>query len=85
MLFTVKMNNEEANKQEPACLDLEPSRLSEVQAAVAPAVAHDAVFGDITEDGPNYRDVSKHLRTKVVLEKKTADKDRLDGWERLLS
>ncbi|KAM0332771.1 hypothetical protein ACHAPQ_005598 [Fusarium lateritium] len=51
------MNNEQANKQEPTVLDLEPSRLSEVPVAGAPAVAHDAVFGDITEDGPNYRDV----------------------------
>lgn len=79
------MNDEQANKQEPACLNLEPSRLSEVQVAGAPAVAHDAVFGDITEDGPNYRDVSKHTRAKVVLENRTADKDRLAGWERLLS
>ncbi|KAG5662367.1 hypothetical protein KAF25_004785 [Fusarium avenaceum] len=41
----------------PACLNLGPSRLSEIPVAGAPAVAHDAVFGDITEDGPNYRDV----------------------------
>ncbi|CAJ0551146.1 Ff.00g110760.m01.CDS01 [Fusarium sp. VM40] len=51
------MNNEQANKQEPACLNLEPSRLSEIPVAGAPAIAHDAVFGDIIEDGPNYRDV----------------------------
>ena len=24
----------------------------------APPIAHDAVFGEITEEGPNYRDVS---------------------------
>jgi hypothetical protein len=29
--------------------------------------AHDAVFGEITEEGPNYRNVGK-LRKKLLLE-----------------
>jgi hypothetical protein len=73
------MSNEQANKQEPTCLDSEPSRLSEAQVTGVPAVAHDAMFGDITEDGPNYRDVSNHSTTKIVLETERIDKDRLDG------
>lgn len=68
IVLSIDMNNEQANKQEPACLNLEPSRLSEIPVAGAPAVAHDAVFGDITEDGPNYRDVSNRSATKTVLE-----------------
>lgn len=53
------MNNEQASKQEQESLApvVTDPRDVEVQAIDAP-VSHDAVFGDITEDGPNYRDVS---------------------------
>ncbi|EXA43637.1 hypothetical protein FOVG_08542 [Fusarium oxysporum f. sp. pisi HDV247] len=48
-----------ANNREPRGLDpvpiLSQEGLNHVEAR--PTVAHDEVFGDITEDGPNYRDV----------------------------
>ncbi|KAJ4013842.1 hypothetical protein NW752_005554 [Fusarium irregulare] len=52
------MNQVQAGKQEPENLAPTPSdpRDVEVQVINAP-VAHDAVFGEITKDGPNYRDV----------------------------
>ena len=37
-------------------LDQSPSRVGEVEDD--PGCAHDAVFGEISEDGPNYRNVS---------------------------
>ncbi|KAF4969448.1 hypothetical protein FSARC_3306 [Fusarium sarcochroum] len=49
------MEEEPNSKQQPKDLDQVPTDLSEVQ--YGPTVAHDAVFGDITEDGPNYRNV----------------------------
>jgi hypothetical protein len=39
-------------------LDQIPSRVGEVEDDVGPGHAHDAVFGEISEDGPNYRNVS---------------------------
>jgi hypothetical protein len=33
-----------------------PSQIGEIEEG-----AHDAVFGEITEDGPNYRAVRSHL------------------------
>jgi hypothetical protein len=32
-----------------------------IEAGRAGIIEHDAVFGDITEDGPNYRNVRHHL------------------------
>lgn len=40
-------------KEDPEALATVPSQIGEVSAPT-----HDAVFGAITEDGPNYRDVS---------------------------
>lgn len=31
-----------------------------------PGHAHDAVFGKITNDGPNYRNVSRYLKLKIL-------------------
>lgn len=39
------------------------------------AVAHDAVFGEITEDGPNYRAVSQDSRSFW----KFTERNRSDG------
>lgn len=41
--------------------------------------AHDAVFGEITEDGPNYRDVSA---TQSLTEKWKLTLHRSAGWAR---
>ena len=48
----------------------------EVQVIDAP-VAHDAVFGEITKDGPNYRDVSNHVSQCVI--QVDVNVNRLDG------
>lgn len=40
----------------------------------------DDVFGEITEEGPNYRDVW-NLHTSHI--ERPANADRWDGWERL--
>lgn len=44
------------DKKEINNLDQSPSRVGEVEDD--PACAHDAVFGEMSEDGPNYRNVS---------------------------
>ncbi|KAM0558176.1 hypothetical protein ACHAPJ_004860 [Fusarium lateritium] len=49
------MNEEQNNKQQHESIGQVPTQGSE--AHDGPIVAHDAVFGDIREDGPNYRDV----------------------------
>ncbi|VTT78101.1 unnamed protein product [Fusarium fujikuroi] len=48
-----------ANNREPGTFDPAPILSQEGlnQDNARPTVAHDEVFGDITEDGPNYRDV----------------------------
>ena len=72
------MNPVQAGKQEPENLAPTPSgpRDVEVQVIDAP-VAHDAVFGEITKDGPNYRDVSIHTSQCVI--QVDANMNRLDG------
>lgn len=50
-------------EEDPEGLTQVPSKKGEIEDN--PAQAHDAVFGDITEDGPNYRNV-RAIR-KVVL------------------
>lgn len=67
-----------ANNREPRGLDpvpiLSQEGLNHVEAR--PTVAHDEVFGDITEDGPNYRDVSASHRFLAV---SNTDANRLVG------
>ncbi|KAF5679909.1 neutral amino acid permease [Fusarium heterosporum] len=53
----MEMENVQIKEQRAPYLVSEPSRASEVQVVGTAAVAHDAVFGNITEDGPNYRSV----------------------------
>jgi hypothetical protein len=75
---TSNMGIRHTNKREPENLDPVPILSQEGlnQDDTRPAVAHDAVFGDITEDGPNYRDVSASHRFLVVA---NTDTNRLDG------
>jgi hypothetical protein len=47
------MSGTHKTKEEPEALATVPSQNGEVSAST-----HDAVFGVITEDGPNYRNVS---------------------------
>ena len=72
------MNTVQAGKQEPENLAQTPSdpRDVEVQVIDTP-VAHDAVFGEITKDGPNYRDVS--VNTSQYVTQADTDMNRLDG------
>ena len=72
------MNQVQAGKQEPENLAPTPSdpRDVEVQVIDAP-VSHDAVFGDITKDGPNYRNVSIHAL--ICMTQVDANINRLDG------
>lgn len=43
--------------------DNDPSikHIDDVEYGPADVKVHDAVFGDVTEDGPKYRNVSSHL------------------------
>lgn len=50
-----------AKNRESGALDPGPN-----QDDARPTVAHDEVFGDITEDGPNYRDVRASHRSSAV-------------------
>jgi len=72
------MNPVQAGKQEPENLAQTPSDARDVEVQVIDApIAHDAVFGDITEDGPNYRDVCIHtLRCMMHTD---TNMNRLDG------
>lgn len=78
LTLTDTMNQVQAGKQEPENLAPTPSdpRDVEVQVINAP-VAHDAVFGEITKDGPNYRDASIHAPQCVI--QAAANMNRLDG------
>jgi hypothetical protein len=72
------MNPVQAGKQEPENLAQTPSDARDVQVQVIDApIAHDAVFGDITEDGPNYRNVSIHAL--ICMTQAGANMNRLDG------
>lgn len=57
-------------------LGTDPSQLGDI--IEDQTYAHDAVFGEITEDGPNYRNV----RVSGVFLVHGADWYKLDGWER---
>jgi hypothetical protein len=77
------MNNGQASKHEPESLAPVPTDPQDVEVQVIDApIAHDAVFGDITGDGPNYRDVS--IRPLVCVILVDTNTNRLDGWEQLL-
>ncbi|KAM0422455.1 hypothetical protein ACHAPD_000908 [Fusarium lateritium] len=52
------MSSDQATKHEPETLATVPTDPQDVEVQVIDApIAHDAVFGDITGDGPNYRNV----------------------------
>lgn len=47
--------------------DLELSSSSPIGETAANTTQHDAVFGEMSDDGPNYRDVRTHCATKSPL------------------
>lgn len=54
------------DKKEPEALTAAPSQ-TEKGEVIEPTTTHDAVFGTITEDGPNYRNVRLSLSNQQVL------------------
>lgn len=53
-------------KTDDSCNDVEPAPSlagQEITDDEKGVVVHDVVFGDITESGPNYRDVSRRQHT----------------------
>jgi hypothetical protein len=69
---------QENEKHDPEDLAAVPAQEGEV---VHDDYTVDAVFGEITEDGPNYRNV--RIPRHIPWPRLTPA--RLDGWERLLS
>jgi hypothetical protein len=57
-----------------------PVEAGEVHDGVSKDIQHDAVFGDITEDGPNYRNVNPSVCSGLLF---LLISSRLDGWELL--
>jgi hypothetical protein len=66
--ITGRMSSDQATKHEPETLATLPTNSQDVEVQVIDApIAHDAVFGDITGDGPNYRNVSNWDLCCVIL------------------